>query len=311
MNDGIKNYKELFRYLSEKRVDNPHGKVIDVNVHNGTIDVDVPKLVTLAGENKDFNNYLRTHGDSKRWLVNLETVYHDMNKSEGLLTSIVSKEDLVLSVEELKKMDEFYFALDEAGELSPLDKIDVLMAQRLKSFRYSQSLLDSLGADCKAVRSAFDQKGNYHFSIVDNDFNTVSRFHVPFNRETRRHDFLTNNTLYYPELMELGRSDEGHALEISEEFAGFIVENYNTDSDNLLEGSFFHKGEDGSYVGIDNLYGECNVEVFADKETCVHWIANSDFEYQTNRDFGVVIVDNERNVAEIKNKSKNKNEYER
>lgn len=69
------------------------------------------------------------------------------------------------------------------------------------------------------------------------------------------------------------------AMKINEEQANKIIETREP------IGSFYvERGE--SFVGIDNSTGDCFVEEFKDKETCIAWLEDTSLIYHTELDYG-------------------------
>lgn len=62
----------------------------------------------------------------------------------------------------------------------------------------------------------------------------------------------------------------------------------------------FYLEDNGVFVGFDNSTGDCFVEEFKDKDTCLAWLNNDSLVYHSEIDFG-------KTIGELKNKNEMSN----
>lgn len=62
----------------------------------------------------------------------------------------------------------------------------------------------------------------------------------------------------------------------------------------------FYLEDNGVFVGFDNSTGDCFVEEFKDKDTCLAWLNNDSLVYHFETDFG-------KTIDELKNKNEMSN----
>lgn len=72
---------------------------------------------------------------------------------------------------------------------------------------------------------------------------------------------------------------EKTVLKISEEQANEIIEKREP-----IGGFYLEKN--GAFIGLDNSTGDCFVEEFKDKETCIAWLEDTSLIYHTELDYG-------------------------
>ena len=81
--------------------------------------------------------------------------------------------------------------------------------------------------------------------------------------------------------------------QINKEQAEALIE------DMKLLGKFYLE-DNGVFVGFDNSTGDCFVEEFKDKDTCLAWLNNDSLVYHSETDFG-------KTIDELKNKNEMSN----